>query len=202
MRNLLLLVAAVVCLGVWPSPGRAAGGAEEGSGPRAALLTYDEMVGPHEAEKAQELYYAATTRERALATAFGRIDGALANLRVQAKAKYGADVADAMLRAVKATTTSDIKAAKIKVTGDTASVSYPGNDLPTDMVRVNGEWRISVRGMLRGPDASAKSLREALVKLTKAVDRVADKIEQGKYSGAEEASKELLTAYGEIFKGS
>src|SRR5881394_1797963 len=76
---------------------------EDGSAPRAALLMYDKLVGPNEAEKALPLYYAASTRERALAAVLAKCDGALANLRKQAADKFGPDVADAMLRSVDAT---------------------------------------------------------------------------------------------------
>jgi hypothetical protein len=173
--------------------------ADDGAGPRATLLKYDQTVGPRDAEKAQGLYYANSTRERSVATALGRIDGALSNLREQAKAKYGADVADAMLHLVKATTTADIKAARIKVTGDSATVEFPGSDSPTDMVRVDGEWRISVKAMIKGPDGNPRALRTALTSLAKSVDEVADKIEAGGYA-AEDASKELSDAYKAIFK--
>src|SRR5712672_4511913 len=70
---------------------------EDGSGPRAALLMYDKLVGPNESEKALPLYYATTTRERALAALLAKCDGALANLHKKAADKVRPDIADAML---------------------------------------------------------------------------------------------------------
>jgi hypothetical protein len=172
---------------------------DDPSAPRAALLMYDKLVGPHDAARARELYYARTTRERAIADALAKADGALANLRAQAVAKYDPDIADAMLHILKASTTSDINDAKIKVTGDTASVLYPGSEEPTEMVKVNGEWKVSVKGMLAGPNPNPRRFREALRKLTGLIDKVADKIQQGQFGGPEDASRELISAREAVF---
>ena len=73
---------------------------------------YDKIVGPNEAEKALPLYYAASTRERALAAVLAKCDGAIANLRKQATDKFGPEVADQMLRSIDATTTEEINAVR------------------------------------------------------------------------------------------
>src|SRR5437667_3691677 len=88
---------------------------DDGSGPRAALLMYDKLVGPNDADRAIGLYYTSNTRERALAGVLAKLDGAVANLRKKAADKFGQDAADAMIRSIDATTAEDINQAKITV---------------------------------------------------------------------------------------
>jgi hypothetical protein len=172
---------------------------EDGSAPRAALLMYDKMVGPNETEKALPLYYTTSTRERALAAVLAKCDGALANLRKQATDKFGPEVADSMLRAVDATTTDDINAAKISVAGDTAAVLFPNAARPTMMVKVNGEWRISVKSLLQDLKISPRIFRQALNKVATAANQTAAKIQEGQYTTAEDAGKNLLDLYKSAF---
>jgi hypothetical protein len=175
---------------------------EDGSAPRAALLMYDKLVGPNEPEKALPLYYATSTRERALAAVLAKCDGAIANLRKQAADKFGPEVADAMLRSVDATTTDDINAAKITVAGDTAAVLFPNAARPTMMVKVNGEWRISVKSLLQDLKISPKTFRQSLTKVATAANQIAAKIQEGQYATAEDASKHLLESYKSAFSPS
>jgi hypothetical protein len=172
---------------------------QDGSAPRAALLMYDKIVGPNEAEKALPLYYAASTRERALAAVLAKCDGAIANLRKQATDKFGPEVADQMLRSIDATTTEEINAAKISVAGDTAAVLFPNSARPTMMVKVNGEWRISVKSLLQDLKGSPKTYRQALTKVATAANQTAAKIQEGQYTSPEDASKHLLEAYKSAF---
>ena len=187
-------VALMLLLVAWPALAKPKT-TDDGSAPRAALLMYDKMVGPNETEKALPLYYAASTRERALAAVLAKCDGALANLRKQATEKFGADVADAMLRLVDATTTDDINAAKISVAADTAMVVFPGSSHPTMMVKINGEWRISVKALIQDLKGSPKTFRQSLNKVATVANQAAAKIEQGQYTSAEDASKHLLESY-------
>src|SRR5205823_13985243 len=89
---------------------------EDGSGPRAALLMSDKLVRPNESDKALPLYYATTTRERALAALLAKCDGALANHQKEAADKFSPDIAAAMIPSVDATTAEDMNAPKIAVT--------------------------------------------------------------------------------------
>jgi serine protease inhibitor len=184
-----------ICLLLSPLAFAKPGLIQDASAPRGALLMYDKLVGPNESDKALQLYYAASTRERALATALAKCDGAIANLRKQATDKFGVEVADAMLRAVNATTTDDINTAKITVAGDTATVIFPGSDHPIMMVYVKGGWKISVKSVLQDLKGSPKSFRQTLNKVATVANQTAAKIEQGQYATPEEASKQLLDAY-------
>lgn len=172
---------------------------EDGSAPRAALLMYDKLVGPNETERALPLYYATSTRERALAAVLAKCDGALANLRKQATDKFGPEVADAMLRSVDATTTDDINAAKITIAGDTAAVLFPNSARPTMMIKVNGEWRISVKSLLQELKSNPKTFRKSLTKVATAANQTAAKIQEGQFTIPEDASKNLLESYKAAF---
>jgi hypothetical protein len=170
------------------------------SGPRAALLMYDKLVqGPKDTEKALGLYQTTTTRDRALATALANCDTALANLRATATAKFDREVADAMLHVVYGTTTKDINEAQITVHGDTATVRYPDFPDAATMVRVDGEWKISVRAILNKPGSKPAAYRKALAQIAKSINGIAAKIEQGQYVHAEDASKALAEAQQAAF---
>jgi hypothetical protein len=172
---------------------------EDGSAPRAALLMYDKMVGPNESDKALPLYYATTTREAALAAVLAKCDGALANLHKKATDKFGHEVADKLLHEVDATVADDINAAKIAVKGDKAEVTFPEATSPVTMVRVNGEWKISVKALAQGID-DLRKFRKAFKQLAKLANEVADKIGEGQYGNSDEASKKLEEGYQAIFK--
>jgi hypothetical protein len=172
----------------------AAAAPDPAAGPRATLLKFDKLLGPNEAEKALPLYHATNTRERAAAAVLAKIDGALANLRERAAAKYGPEVADAMVKSVGGTTAADIKAAQINVSGDRATIRYPGGNTPAVMVRVEGEWKLSVKDMLADFGVPPREFRHGIQRLTTSVNRVAGKIERSEYPDAESASKELLEA--------
>src|SRR3954469_21805300 len=130
------------------------------SAPRAALLMYDKLVGPNESDKALGLYHATTTRDRALAAALANLDGALANLHAQATRKFNRQAADDLVRTLDGATMDDINAADIKVTGDTAAVTFPNSTRPTQMLRVNGEWKISVKSLATDLRSNPRTFRK------------------------------------------
>lgn len=164
------------------------------SAPRAALLLYDKLVGPNESDKALGLYHAATTRDRALAASLATLDGALANLHAQATKKFDRQAADALVRTLDGATRDDINAADIQVTGDTAAVTFPNSTRPTQMVRVNGEWKISVKSLAQDLASNPRTFRKALAKLAAAANDTAAKIEQGQLATPEAAKKQLESA--------
>lgn len=159
---------------------------------RATLHKYDKLVGPHEAHKALPFYHVTNTRERATAETLARVDGALAYLRQVAGAKYGKDMAEAMLKSVYATTPDDIDGAKIDVAGDVATIRFPDSDSPSTMVRVNGEWRLSVKAMLKSVGGRPSAFRKSIDRITKAANDVANRIQQNQYRDPESAAKDLL----------
>lgn len=172
---------------------------EDGSAARAALLMYDKMVGPNEVDKALPLYYATTTREAALAAVLAKCDGALANLHKKATDKFGHTIADSLLHDVDATVTEDINAAKVEVKGDKAEVTFPDATSPVTMLRINGEWKISVKALAQGIDDPRK-FRKAFLQLAKLVNDVAEKIAGGQYGNPDDAGKKLVEGYKAIFK--
>jgi hypothetical protein len=172
---------------------------DDGSGPRAALLMYDKLVGPNDADKAIGLYYASNTRERVLAAVLAKLDGAVANLRKKAADKFGQDAADAMIRSIDATTADDINQAKITVNGDTATVLFPHATSPSSMVRVNGEWKLSLKPWFRDVRSSPRDLRKSLARLASSTNEIAGKIEQGQYSKAADATNRLQEAFKAAF---
>ena len=183
-----------------PNPALAAPkSSDDGSGPRAVLLMYDKVVGPNDADKAIGLYYASNTRERALAGVLAKLDGAVANLRKKATDKFGQDAADPMIRSIDATTAEDINQAKITVNGDTATILFPHATTPSTMVRVNGEWKLSLKPWFRDLRSSPRDLRKSLGRLATSVNEIAGKIEQGQYPKAADATAKLQEAFKAAF---
>lgn len=170
------------------------------SAPRAALLMYDKLVGPNESDKALGLYHATTTRERALADVLAKLDGALANLHAQATKKFNREAADDLIRVLDGATTDDINAADIKVTGDTAAVAFPNSTRPTQMVRVKGEWKISVKALAQDLQSNPREFRKALTKLAASANDIASKIQQGQYPTPAAAKKQLELANKSAFR--
>jgi hypothetical protein len=169
------------------------------SGPRAALLLYDKLVGPNDTDKALGLYHATTTRERALAQSLATVDGALANLHAQAEKKFDRATADDLVRTLDAVTPDDINAAKIEVTGDTAAVTFPTSQSPTTMIRVAGEWKISVKALVQNLKSNPRTFRKSLAKVAAAANDIATKIQDGQFTTPEAAKKQLESAYRTAF---
>ena len=175
--------------------------AEDGSGPRAALLMYDKLVGPGEAAKAAGLYHATTTRERAMATALAEVDGGLADLHHAARAKFDRAAADDLVRVLDGVTAADINAAKIEVDGDRAAVTFPASNSPTVMVRVGDEWRISVKALVQKLRSNPRAFRRALGRVAAAASGAAAKIRQGQYATPAAAKEPLEKEYRAAFGG-
>ena len=98
-------------------------------------------------------------------------------------------------------TVPDINAAKIKVTGDTASVLFAASPTPTTMVRVDGEWKISVKTIAQQLRSRPRDYRNALAKLTTATNTIAEKIRDGQYPNPDAAKKDLESASKTTFGG-
>ena len=194
--SFLLTFPALAAPAASPATTRAA---EDGSGPRAALLLYDKLVGPKEAEKAAGLYHATTTRERAMAAALAEVDGGLADLHHAAREKWGRGAADELVRVLDGVTAADINAAKIEVDGDRAAVTFPASNSPTVMVRVGDEWRISVKALLQKMRASPRALRRGLAKVAAAASNAAAKIRQGQYATPAAVKGQLEKEYRRAF---
>ncbi len=173
--------------------------ANDPSGPRAALLAYDKIVGPGEADKAMGIYRVTAVRERVVAELLAKVDGALATLQKAAKDKYGAEIADAMVKSVGGKGAADINAATIKVEGDSATVQFPGDEEAMVMVKAGGEWKISVKDMIRGIDDLPR-FRKGLGQLAAEVAQIAEDIGRSRFASAEIPSKKLLEAKERAFK--
>lgn len=196
-RLIALLIVAVLPV-VAVAAEKAKPAAESESAVKAALLLYDKLVGPGEADKALPLYYARSTREKALAERFAKLDGAMADLRAAAARKFGRDIADNLARAIGNKSAQDINAAAVSLSGDEAAVLFPGDASPMVMTRVEGEWKVSVRHALKGVD-DLPGLRASYDGLTDAVTQVAKDIRSGRYTTAEEPSKTLIDARNKHF---
>jgi hypothetical protein len=175
-------------------------GESDGSGPRAALLLMDKMTQPGKPETALPFYHVTATRERVFANHLAEMDAALATLHKSAANKFGKAAADVLVKAADGTTVADINAAKIRVDGDRAKVWFSG-DLPTEMVRVGDDWRISVKQWVRGAK-NLPALRSSFSKLASRVNDVAKGIETGRYATADAARTEIEKAKKEAFQGS
>ena len=172
--------------------------ADDGAGPRAALLMFDKSVGPGETEKALACYHAASTRERALAQQLAEMDGALSLLQTRASARFGADVAQGMVRLLGGKTAADIDKARITVSDDQAKVLFEGDPAPMEMIRINGQWKLSVRAVIRQTGPDLKSLRRSLAELAGVARQSAKDIET-RQASAEKISQTLAQAMRRAF---
>jgi hypothetical protein len=175
-------------------------GDADGSGPRAALLLMDKMTQPGKPETALPFYHVTATRERVFANHLAEMDAALASLHKSASAKFGKPAADTLVKAADGTTVADINAAKIRVEGDRAKVWF-SSDVPTEMVRVGDEWRISVKQWVRG-SKNLPALRGSFTKLASGVNDIAKGIDSGRYGTPSAAKAALEKAKKEAFRGS
>jgi len=151
------------------------------SEPKAVLKTLGRFQDAGDLDKALSVYQACNDEEMDLAKALATCDVAIGKLRNLSVAKFGPGVASEITHAMRDVTTRDIEAAAVKITGNAASVSGRYFLAPLGMIKVNGQWKISVAKMIEDSQGSAEEMKEGCDDFVGVVEATIVEIDSGKY---------------------
>ena len=150
------------------------------STPKKALKYFDRVGTDPHVDRAALFYHAKTDDEKKVAKAFASVDLAMAKLRKAATARFDRTAGDAMVHALRDVTAEDIDNAVEKIDGDKATVSGKRFSEPLPMVKVNGNWKISLADAM-AESAGADDLVQICEDLVDAIELVEQEIQADKY---------------------
>jgi hypothetical protein len=155
------------------------------STPRGALKACDQSLPAGGLAAARQLYYWTDRKHRPAVDAMAKSDLAAARLGKLVREKFGAQAAEDALHAMRQFTAADIDAATETIDGDKASVAWPDDREPLEMVKIDGKWKVSVAAMLADADADAiKEVIDTNNQLVKELDLTAKELAAGEYANA------------------
>ena len=155
------------------------------STPRGALKACDKALPAGGLRAARDLYQALSAKERRAANAMARSDLAASKLGKLVREKFGDKAAEDALHAMRQFTSADIDAASEMIDGDKASVEWPDDREPLEMVKVDGKWKVSIAAMLTDADDGAvKEVIDTNEQLVKELDLTASELQAGEFANA------------------
>ncbi len=155
------------------------------STPRGALKACDQSLPAGGLSAARQLYYWTDRKHRPAVDAMAKSDLAAARLGKLVREKFGAQAAEDALHAMRQFTAADIDAATETIDGDKASVVWPDDREPLEMVKLDGKWKVSVAAMLSDADADdIKEIIDTNNELVKGLDLTAGELAAGEYANA------------------
>jgi hypothetical protein len=162
-----------------------------GETPRAALKAYNAAMRAGDVDGIVALQHAANPTEARVARVIAKAEVEVARLLAAARAKFGADGAVAVGRAIGDVSDADIDESSETITGDRAVLRFPfGGAAP--MIRADGEWKASVAETIRasGAGPGPGTAQEAMDRFTRRgsfARALADEIAAGKVKSPDDA---------------
>jgi hypothetical protein len=168
----------------------------DASTPKAALKSFAAATRTGNRDSLRASFHATTETESKLADLTADVAAAVVRLRDAAVAKFGEAGAEQFNGSIPDDShLGRIDAAKERLEDDAATVVVEGPDgkpQPMYLVRVDGQWKISVaRGLAAMPADKVESQLSALTITSKILDEVAVEITRGQYKSADEAAGAL-----------
>jgi hypothetical protein len=164
-------------------------GATTGPGPQAQMSTpkgclhyADKVALEAGADKDLQFYYWSNDQEEKVARAMAQNDLAMGQLEKSIRARYDEQTVVTLLHAMRNETGSDIDDAQESINGDQAVIKWKDGQPPLAMVRVDGEWKVSVSGLMN--DNTPDDCVEVFNKLSAAVTRLTAELNDGKFANA------------------
>jgi pyruvate dehydrogenase E2 component (dihydrolipoamide acetyltransferase) len=168
------------------------------STPKSALRVLADGMEAGDKDKILGVLLAGSPQEQKMANAMAELAGAIAGLRKDAVAAFGAEGAKLLTGDTAATVAQGLArlgAATEKIEGDKATVTVGTGDAtepPVTLVKQDGKWKYPVAEMAKGIDAAQieKGIEDAAAQ-TKLLKDAAEEVRGGKYKTGEEVRQTL-----------
>ena len=155
------------------------------STPLGAIKAYGDAL-PEGGEKAAlNAYTWDNDKQKQAALALAKADVAAARLEKVTREKFGETVSTAVVHAMRRGVDADIEKAQEKIDGDTATIEWADGAEPTDMVKVDGKWKIPIADLISGDDdQSIKDATDSFNDMARELDRTVEEVRAGRYANA------------------
>jgi DNA-binding ferritin-like protein (Dps family) len=154
------------------------------STPKKALKFFDRVGTDTHVDRAKLFYHAKTEDEKKVAAAFAAVDLASSKLRKAAATRFDDAAGDAMIHAVHDVTADDIEAATEKIEGDKATLNGKNFRDPVTMVKVDGNWKLSIADAMKESQATADDLVTFCDDLVEAIQLTQQELTAEKFANA------------------
>lgn len=157
-----------------------AGPIEPGS-PRAALKEYNDALPAGGVKAALAAYHIAGDKEKPYADSLAKADLAMARLEKLTREKFGDKAVDNLDHAMRTPSETDLLAATEKIEGDEATIKWPNEYTDLEMIKVDGKWKVSVKGLYE-KDEELANLIKTTDEMTQAAAELTRRLSAGDYA--------------------
>jgi len=152
--------------------------------PKDALLRGSRVIEQGDLDAVVALYEVSDPLEREMLTSCCKYYIALTRIELAVRHQFGRRDADELVRALGESTDDDVRKAEVKIAGDKATVSIPGNSTLI-MVRVQGVWKIALHEVRTGmSDEEVKSQTKTNDAMARVLAGLPEKVRRGDFSKA------------------
>jgi len=154
--------------------------------PKATLRAFDAALPAGGMKAAEAAYYCTNDKERRIAHVLAEVDLATARLEHNTRAAFGAAAVDALLHAARNVTLGDLQEADEKIDGDQARIIWKAKLPAVPLIRVDGEWKVSIAALLKDvePGATIEQIELTERDVAAELQKTADEVKIGKYANA------------------
>ncbi len=173
----------------------------ESKSPKAALLAQDAAAQAGDLEADAKFYYAADDHQRDLLKLIAKGDVALARLQSAVAKQFGKDISLEVVHAAGTVVTDDVKAAGEKVDGDKATVTFKNDATPLHMLKIDGDWKVSLPDMLgEATPPQLEKLGQKFTEFTTEIDKLTDLVAKGKFRSGQGVRDRVQALHDRLFK--
>lgn len=192
IRNLVMLSLSVICLtsfalaqpATQPTTAPSLVAVDQ-STPQGTLILLTRTMQNGDVEGAKSLVHASTPDETVLANLFVQAVEVNAKFRAAVTKAFGDGVADSFVGSANdvAEAEKSIRASKVNIENDVASVQAREGDEPVKLVRTGGVWKLSMAAV--GANEMAQTQQDLRIRLN-VLSGVADDVSQSKFKSPDE----------------
>jgi hypothetical protein len=174
-------------------------GAEDS--PKHALLAQDAAARAGDVQADRQFYEAKGERQQKLAEEIAKGDVALAKLQEAVAKQFGSELGTAVVHAAGTEDAKDIEAAAEKIESEQATIEFKDHSTPLHMVKVEGNWKISLTDMLgeaTGPEID--QLTKNIAEFTGGIGRLTGLVEHQRFRSGEGVRDRVSELHDRLFK--
>jgi hypothetical protein len=168
--------------------------------PRGTLLAQDAAAKSGNVEADLVFYQTDDDQQKKLAHAIAEGDVAIAKLEVAVEKKFGKEFAAQVVRAAGSEAVAAVRNASEEMNGDHATIHFRDSESSVPMVRVDGEWKISLSDWVKDTKpAQVDQLITSVGKLAAGIEEITALVEQDKFRSGEGVRDRVQRLHDQLF---